>query len=183
MLQDALDDVGGHFLHDIDCVIEVQLVKDFLELGVRKAADEHFLRVGVELDEHLRRRLLGKKTEQKRDAVLVQVLEKRGDIRRLQVAEQLSQGGVLFSLEKLLDPVQQFLAHFFKSDHTVFLLSQRCIKNLPYPASGDAAMGATIGKHLPLARRFLTVQALASRGGETALDGTLLSMQPVQTLS
>ena len=44
-------------------------------------------------------------------------------------------------------------------------------------------MGATIKKHPPLARSFLTVQALASPGGETALDGTLVSMPTVQTLA
>ena len=90
--------------HDIDCVIEVQLVKDFLELGVRKAADEHFLRVGVELDEHLRRRLLGKKTEQKRDAVLVQVLEKRGDIRRSRSQSSSRRAVYCFRLRSSLIP-------------------------------------------------------------------------------
>ena len=33
VLQDTLDDAGGHLLHDIDRVVEVQLVQDFFQLG------------------------------------------------------------------------------------------------------------------------------------------------------
>ena len=107
-----LDDVRGHFLHDVDRIVQIQLVKDLFELGVRKAADQHLLRVGIELDEHLRRGLFGKEPEQKGNAVLVQIFKKRGDIRGLQVCKQVAQRGILFSLEQILDSFQQFVAHF-----------------------------------------------------------------------
>ena len=81
MLQNALDHARGHLLDDIDGVVEIHL----LELGVGKAADEHFLHIRLQLDEQLRRRLLGQQAEQQRQHLLGQIVEQVCDIGGLQL--------------------------------------------------------------------------------------------------
>ncbi len=85
MLQDALDHARGHLLDDIDSIVEIQLVKHLLQLGVGKAADEHFLYIRLQLNEQLRRRLLGQQAEQQRQHLLGQIVEQVGDIGGLQL--------------------------------------------------------------------------------------------------
>ena len=85
VLQNALDHARGHLLDDIDGVVEIQLVEHLLELGVGKAADEHFLHIRLQLDEQLRRRLLGQQAEQQRQHLLGQIVKQVCDIGGLQL--------------------------------------------------------------------------------------------------
>ena len=85
MLQNALDHARGHLLDDIDGVVEIQFVEHLLELGVGKAADEHFLHIRLQLDEQLRRRLLGQQAEQQRQHLLGQIVEQVCDVGGLQL--------------------------------------------------------------------------------------------------
>ena len=80
MAQDALDHVGRHLLHDIHGIVQIQLVQHFLEFRVGKALNQHFLLVGVQLHEYLRRLLLGQQPEYQRKGLFVHVLAQPGDI-------------------------------------------------------------------------------------------------------
>ena len=79
--EDAAHNVRGHFLHDIDGIVDIQLVEHLAQLGVRKAADEQLLRVRLHFDERLGRQLLRQQPEQQRQAGFLQPVKDRGDIR------------------------------------------------------------------------------------------------------
>ena len=64
MLQNPFDHVGGHFLHDVNGIVQIQLVQHFLQLRVGKAADQQLLLIAFQLHEHLCCLLLGQQTEQ-----------------------------------------------------------------------------------------------------------------------
>ncbi len=64
VLQNPLDHVGGHFLHDVHRVVQIQLVQHFFQLRVGKALDQQLLLVAVQLHEYLRGLLLGQQAEQ-----------------------------------------------------------------------------------------------------------------------
>ena len=117
VLQNTLDDIGGHLLHDIDGIVEIQLVEHFLQLRIGKAADQHFLRLRLQLDEHLRRRSLRKEAEDDRHLFFAQILKERGDIRGLHLNEKVAQMRVLFSDDHLLNLLKQLVAAVFKIDH------------------------------------------------------------------
>ena len=51
---------------EIDRVVHIQLVHDLFELGVRKAADEQLLLLGLHFDECFRRQLLRQQPEKER---------------------------------------------------------------------------------------------------------------------
>ena len=123
VLEDALDHVGRHFLHDVHRIVQIQLVEHFLQLGVGKALDQQLLLVGVQLHEHLRRQLLGQQTEQQRQVRLRQVAHQQGDVRRLDGDKEGPQRGVLFSADEILYFFDQFRALILKFQHTRSLLS------------------------------------------------------------
>ena len=85
MLQNPLDHVGGHFLHDVNGIVQIQLVQHFLQLRVGKAADQQLLLVTFQLYEHLCRLLLRQQTEQQGQGLfIVQIVRQNSDVRRLQ---------------------------------------------------------------------------------------------------
>ena len=60
------------------------------------------------------------------------------------------------------------------------MFTSLCFKIAPDRKEHASRGGGKRALHIPY---HATVQALASRGGETALDDTLVSISPVQTLS
>ena len=85
VLQNPLDHVGGHFLHDVNGIVQIQLVQHFLQLRVGKAADQQLLLVAFQLYEHLCRLLLRQQTEQQGQRLfIVQIVRQNGNVRRLQ---------------------------------------------------------------------------------------------------
>ena len=95
MLQNTLDHIGGHFLHDVNRIVQIQLVQHFFQLCVGEAVDEHFLTAGLQFHEDLRRQLLGQQTVQQRHQLLAGLLQQQGDVRRFHGEEQVAHGGVL----------------------------------------------------------------------------------------
>ena len=71
VLQDTLDYVGGHFLHDVHGIVQIQLVQNLLQLRVGKAANQKLLLVALQLHEHLGGLLLRQQAEQQRQRLLV----------------------------------------------------------------------------------------------------------------
>ena len=78
--ENPLDHVGGHFLDDIDGVIDEELVQDLPELGIGEAADQELLLLGVHLDEGFGRQLLGEEPEDQRQPFFIQLIEQGGQI-------------------------------------------------------------------------------------------------------
>jgi len=122
LVQDADHHAGGHFLHDVHGIVQIQLVQHLLQLGVGKAVDEHLLAVGLQLHEYLRRQLLGQQPVQQRHLFPAGLLQQQGDIRRLHRQEQVPQSGVLLIFDKLLDFLQIFVQFFLMIEHDRFLL-------------------------------------------------------------
>ena len=118
VLQNALDHVGGHFLHDVYGIVQIQLVQHFLQLGVGEALDQKLLFIGVQLHEYLRRQLLGQQAEHQRHP-LVQLTAQDGDIRRLHGEQEVTQLRVLFSGDQILYLLQQFRMVVFQIKHDV----------------------------------------------------------------
>ena len=132
MAEDALDHVGGHLLHDVHGVVQVELVQHFLQLRVGEALDQQLLLVAVQLHEHLRRLLLGQQPEHQGQHLLVQVPAEVGDIRRLQRQEEIPQLGVPFSGDQILDPLHHGLLLLFLFKHGCLLLSpELCPRGSP----------------------------------------------------
>ena len=116
MAQDALHHPGGHLLHDIRRVVQVELVQDLLQLRVGEAVDQQLLVVAVQLDEDLRRQLLGQQPEH-HGHLLVQVPAEPGDVRRLHGQQQVPQLRVAFSEVQILDLLQQFRPVILRLKH------------------------------------------------------------------
>ena len=116
--QDALDHVGRHFLHNVNGIVQIQLIQHFLQLAVGKAADQRLLMLRTQLDKDLRRILLGQQTKDQRDARLVHILHKLSNVRRLQRQQQTAQLGVLFSLQQIPYDMDHFLSSALKISHT-----------------------------------------------------------------
>ena len=114
--QDALDHVGGHLLHDVHRVVQVQLVQHFLQLRVGKALDEHLLLLRIQLHEHLGRLLLGQQAEHHRHLV-VQFHEQARDVLGLQGQQKVAQLGIAFSGDQILDLFQQLVPLLFLLKH------------------------------------------------------------------
>ena len=73
--EDAADHVGGHFLHQIHSVVQVQLIYHFFELPVRETLNQQLLGVRLHFHEGFCRLLLGQETKQQRNAVRLQPVE------------------------------------------------------------------------------------------------------------
>ena len=118
VLQDALDHIRRHLLHDVHGVIQIQLVQHFLQLRVGEALDQQLLLVAVQLHEDLRRLLLGQQAEEQWQGLLViQIVRQLGDVRRLQGQQQGAQLLILFSLDVVLNLLQQLTAFLFPIQH------------------------------------------------------------------
>ena len=118
VLQDALDHVGRHLLHDIHGVVQIELIQHFLQLRVGEALDQQLLLVAVQLHEDLRRLLLWEKAEEEGQGLLiVHIVGQLGDVRRLQGQQEGAQLLILFSLDAVLDFFQQLAAFLFPIQH------------------------------------------------------------------
>ena len=116
VLEDALDHVGGHLLHNVNGIVQIQLVQHFLQLRVGKALDQQLLLVGVQLHEYLRCLLLGQQAEDQRH-LFVQLTAQRGNIRRLHGKKEVAQVRVSFSGDILLNLFQQLFPFSFQLKH------------------------------------------------------------------
>ena len=136
LIQNADHHAGGHLLHDVHGVVQIQLVQHFLQLGVGKAVDEHLLTLALQLHEYLRRRLLGQQPVQQRHDLRPGLFQDLGNIRTLHGQEHVTQVGIAFLPDHLPDLVQQCIHFVFQIDHAAFLLSMvrpllRAQKNTP----------------------------------------------------
>ena len=116
MLQNALDYNGGHLLHNIHGVVQIQLIQHLLELGVGEAADQNLLLVGIQLYKHLCCQLLGEQTEHQGN-LIVHFLAQSGNICCLQGEQKVSQMGILFSFQIILNFFQQLCPLVFQFKH------------------------------------------------------------------
>ena len=132
LVQNTDHHAGGHLLHDVHRVVQIQLVQHFLQLRVGKAVDEHLLAFALQLHEHLCRRLLGQQPVQQRHDLGAGLLQDQGDIRRLHGQEQVTQAGVSFLTDHLPDLVLQCVHFVFQIQHAAFLLPRFIMqKNTP----------------------------------------------------
>ena len=111
--QDALDDVGRHLVDEIRRVVDIQLVDELVQLAVGKTADQQLLPLAVKLGKGLGRGLLGQQPEQQRHALLFQVLEHGGNIRRLHRHQDVLEGLILLLVEKGPDGLLKLHCHRF----------------------------------------------------------------------
>ena len=98
--ENALYDVRGHLLDEIDRVVHIQLVHDLFELGVRKAADEQLLLLGLHFDECFRRQLLRQQPKKERQGKLVCFFKNRRHVRRVHRYENVPERGVFLPLDQ-----------------------------------------------------------------------------------
>ena len=96
----AFYDVRGHLLDEIDRVVHIQLVHDLFELGVRKAADEQLLLLGLHFDECFRRQLLRQQPEKERQGKLIRLFKTRRHVRRVHRYENVPERGVFLPLDQ-----------------------------------------------------------------------------------
>ena len=75
LCQNALDDIGRHFLDQIGGVVYIELVDDLPQLSVGKTADQKLLRFGFQFGKGLGGELLGKQAEQQGHLLLVQLFK------------------------------------------------------------------------------------------------------------
>ena len=127
--EDPLDHVGGHLLHDVHGVVQIQLVQHFLQLGVGEALDQHLLLVAVQFHEYLRRLLLGQQAEHQGQGLLVQLPAEVGDVLGLQGKKEVAQLRVAFSGDQILDFFQQLVLLLLLLKHVRILLSACLLKN------------------------------------------------------
>ena len=106
LIQDSDHHAGGHLLHDVHGIVQIQLVQHLLQLGVGKAVDEHLLGVGLQLHEHLRRQLLGQQPVQQGHQLPAGLLQQQSDVGRLHGEKEVPQAGILFTSGQLLDLIQ-----------------------------------------------------------------------------
>ena len=118
--QDALHDVRGHFLHDIDGVVDVKLVDDLLQLGIREALNQKLLRLRLHFDERFGGQLLRQKPEQKRQARLIEIVKNGGDVGGIHGAEDVAQRMILLLVEQHGQGLLQGKIAFC---HVLFLLN------------------------------------------------------------
>ena len=114
--QDALHHPGGHLLHDVGGVVQIQLVQNLFQLRVGKAANQKLLVVAVQLHEDLRRQLLGQQAEDHWH-LLVQILAEGGDVRRLHRQQQVPDLRVAFPAKELLNFFQQLRPFLLQFKH------------------------------------------------------------------
>ena len=102
MLEDALDDRGGHLLDEIHRVIHIQLVQDLLQLRIGEGFDKQLLLLRLHLHKYLRRQLLGQQPVEHRQPVLRQLRQDGRDIRRFQEDQHIPYIRPASSLRQLL---------------------------------------------------------------------------------
>ena len=149
-VQNTDDHAGGHLLNDVHGVVQIQLVQHFLQLGVGEAVDEHLLTVALQLDEDFRRQLLGQQAVQQGHVLLAALLQQPRDIGRLQRQEQVTQHGILFTLDKGLDLFRVALQLFFKCRHEfgdVITFKHGCSSFPDDTKKSTAAGGFAVEKH------------------------------------
>ena len=94
--QQTLDHVGRHLLHQVYRVVHVQFVQHRFQLGIRKAADQLFLHIGLHLHKGLGGLLLGQQAEQRSGRVIRHHGEQRRHLRGLHGNQHVAQGIVFF---------------------------------------------------------------------------------------
>ena len=162
-IQNADDHTGGHLLHDVHGIVQIQFVQHFLQLGVGEAVDEHFLAVGFQLHEYLRRQFLGQQPIQQGHQFRTGLLQKLGDVRRLHGEEQVTHGGVLLILYQLPDIIQIAVHIFFVIEHLALLLSAKIKTTAGNPRYAAAVMDCAEWARTPSAR-LLTVTSFSIAG-------------------
>ena len=111
--EDAADHVGGHFLHQIHSVVQVQLIYHFFELPVRETLNQQLLGVRLHFHEGFCRLLLGQETKQQRNAVRLQPVEDAGDVAGVHGHQNVPQGWVLLFVQERRD-------HLLQNDGLIF---------------------------------------------------------------
>ena len=111
--EDTLDHIGRHLVDEIRRIVDVKLVDDLVQLTVGKTADQQLLPFAVQLGKGLGRGLLGQQPEQHRHALLLEILEHAGNVRRLHGHQDVLQGLILLLIEKCTDRLLKLHCHRF----------------------------------------------------------------------
>ena len=109
--KNSLDHVGGHFLHQVRCIVHIQLVHDLFQLVIREAPDQGLLGVRIHFYKRFCRQFLWQQAEQQRDAVLCQVGQHHCNIAGVHGGKHFPKSAVLFFIQHF----QQSFFHDFVS--------------------------------------------------------------------
>ena len=96
--QNTLDDIGGHFLHQIRRIINKQIIDHDLQFLIGQAVDQGLLGFGGKLGKNFRCQVLGTKAKQHRELFGREILKHRRQIGRGQVLHHVAQALVLFGV-------------------------------------------------------------------------------------
>ncbi len=67
VFQDTLDYIGRHFLHDVDHIVNIKLIDDFMQFCIGKTSDKYFLLIIIHFNKSLCGQALGQDPEQQQD--------------------------------------------------------------------------------------------------------------------
>ena len=112
--QDAVDHIGRHFLHQIHCVVHIELFHHGFEFTVGKAANQRGLLLRLHLHKGFRRQLLGQQPKYQRQGLITESGKGLGHVGRVEGCEKIAQRRVLFpigQLDNALFEQQGFIFH------------------------------------------------------------------------
>ena len=101
--QDALYHIGGHFLYNIDGIVQKQVVDDIFKLSVRKGLNKRLLQIRIHLNEHVCCKILMQKTVHERKLILGKLFEQLRNIGGSLGAQKLAQLLILFFIKQSSD--------------------------------------------------------------------------------
>ena len=125
VLQNPLDHVGGHLLHQVGSVVHIQLVQHFLQLVVREPPDQQLLGLRLHFHKGFRRQFLGQQTEQQRDLPLLQPVENSGDVNGIHGHQNVPQGCILLLLQHCQEGFFYNFKPFCHDDPPLFSVKKR----------------------------------------------------------
>ena len=134
VLEHLFDDVGRHFLQEIDGVVHEHVVHQRLDFGVGRALGDELLLVAGHVGEHVRGDVLGQHAEELDDlAAVLDLLEALGDVHREALAGLFLELLMLAGLHER-EQFHKVLADFFF--HRDSLLHFLSLKMREFPENG-----------------------------------------------
>ena len=78
--EETFHDARGHLFDEVHRIVEEELIHDLFDLSVGERLQKLFLRIAVDLDEHLGRKILGQDAEEDGKIFLLHALEHFGEV-------------------------------------------------------------------------------------------------------
>ena len=87
--------VRGHFFDKVNCIVDKEIVDNFLKLGIGERVYQQLFHIGIHIGENLSRHILRQQSEKQRNIaridflIIVKALNEVGNIRLIQLREKL----------------------------------------------------------------------------------------------